>query len=486
MTPRREFVVVLAAGIALSFAFPEADLAPLAWIALVPLLVCATGAGWSRGMALAGVFAVGFFGTLLVWVSIVGWVAWGALVILEGVFIAGFGAVYGGLSGRLSGPGRIALAATAWMVFEYLRAHVPVVGFPWGALAQSQHNLWWMLRVAGIGGTVLLGGVVVAVNACIVEAWRTRSLWYSTAGAALLLAGFVIPGPASGGTPVTVALVQGNVPDRPPSLEKDLQILDSHVHTTEQLDRPVDLVVWPESSVAIDPDEPVVAEQIATAAQAVDAPMIVGGNEPDESGDHYLVEAFEVAPDGSIVDRYQKTHLVPFGEYVPARRFLDWIPMLSQVPYDALPGDVGKTFNVAGGDVAPVISFEGDFGSLVRGRIAAGGRLLVVATNTSTWGHSWASAQHVAFSQLRAAENGVWTVHAALSGISAFIDPSGRVVSSLGLYRTGSLTHDVTFVPRVTVYARLGDLVPGVVVLVGIVVVVADLRRRARVPSPDV
>jgi apolipoprotein N-acyltransferase len=98
--------------------------------------------------------------------------------------------------------------------------------------------------------------------------------------------------------------------------------------------------------------------------------------------------AFLVSPDGEVIDRYRKTHLVPFGEYIPGRRLLEWIPMLDQVPRDAIPGREPAVFDVAGGQVAPVISFEGDFGSLVRGRISHGGRLLIVATNTSTWGES--------------------------------------------------------------------------------------------------
>src|SRR5947207_8969152 len=104
-------------------------------------------------------------------------------------------------------------------------------------------------------------------------------------------------------------------------------------------------------------------------------------------------------------------HLVPFGEYVPGRRLLSWLPLLDQIPQDAVAAHDPKSFSVDGGEVTTVLSYEGDFGSLVRQRIGAGGRLLVVATNTSTWRRSWASAQHVAMSQVRAAENGVWVVH---------------------------------------------------------------------------
>ncbi|MBA3349874.1 MAG: apolipoprotein N-acyltransferase [Actinobacteria bacterium] len=180
---------------------------------------------------------------------------------------------------------------------------------------------------------------------------------------------------------------------------------------------------------------------------------------------------FLVTPEGRIADFYQKRHHVPFGEYIPGRRFLDWIPMLDQVPTDSIPGPGPKVFRIAGGPVAPVISFEDDFGSLVRQSIAAGGRLLVVATNTSTYGFTWNSAQHVAFSQLRAAENGVWVVHAALSGISAFVAPDGTEVKSTPLWQAVSAVRRVRFSTGATFYARTGDWLPLTCVVAGIAAV---------------
>jgi apolipoprotein N-acyltransferase len=178
-----------------------------------------------------------------------------------------------------------------------------------------------------------------------------------------------------------------------------------------------------------------------------------------------------------VVDRYQKTHLVPFGEYVPGRDLIGWLPILDQVPRDAVRADEPTVFDVAGGRVAPVISFEGDFGTLVRGRIDEGGRLLVVATNTSTWGDSWASAQHVAFSQVRAAENGVWTIHAALSGISAFVAPDGTVVDRTPLWTATTLQDDIRFSEDASFYARTGDWVAWLCLL-GTLLLVALGRRR--------
>jgi apolipoprotein N-acyltransferase len=465
------YLVALGSGMALSFAFPESDLWWLAWISIAPLLLVAADRSFKRGFSLGIVFGVAFFGTLLVWISIVGWIAWGVLVAVEALFIGLFGGMWAVISAAYPRPlVRVLAAPVLWVAAESLRAVVPVGGFTWGQLAQCQHDLPWMLRPAAVGGGWTISLLVVALNAALLEAlrsararrWQMCAGWVAV-GAASLVLPTLVPSQDATGDRVRVAIVQGNVPrDFPGTItDKELAILGSHARETQALvGEGIDLVVWPESAVGLDIErEPAVADTVATAARSAGSPMIVGGN-LDVDDAHYKVMAFEISAEGNVVDRYQKTHLVPFGEYVPARSLLDWIPMLDQVPEDALPGTEGRVFDVAGGAVAPVISYEGDFGPLVRARINSGGRLLVVATNTSTWERSWASAQHVAFSKVRAAENGVWVVHAAISGISAFIQPDGRVVDSLPLWTAGSMVADLSFAEDLTLYARTGEWLP--------------------------
>lgn len=470
---------------ALTLAFPEPGLGPLAWVALAPLLVAASGAGAKRGFLLGAVFGVCFFGTLLYWVSIVGYLACLVLVLLQAVYTGVFGALWGAWSRRAGPVARIVLPALLWVaVVEYLRAVTPVVGFTWGQLAQSQHDLPWVLESAAWGGSWLVALQVVAVNALLAAALRqpARGVAVRVAtAAAVLLAAAPWPGPRADGAPVDVAIVQGNIPEhQEASYEKDLVILENHVRLTATVPPEADLILWPESSVGIDPmrDE-AVGDALRAAAQGAGRPLIVGATLARDDGD-YQVMAYLVSPDGEIVDAYQKTHLVPFGEYVPARDLLDWLPALSQVPLDAVPGDEPVVFDVAGGKVAPVISFEADFGSLAAGRVAEGGRLLVVLTNTSTWRHSWASAQHVAMSQVRAAESGVYVAHGALTGISAFVEPSGEVVERSELWEPDVLVHRLRFATRASFYARTGDWVA----LGSLAIVAALLLTRWRRRTP--
>lgn len=493
MSPRLAYPISLLSGALLSLAFPEPSLSFLTWFVLAPTLFLTRGSTPGRGALVWASFGFGFFGALLSWVSIAGWLAWAVLLVVQVPFLAIFGALWGPLSDRTGAAGRIALAGGAWAGLEYLRSIFPVGGFTWGQLAQSQHDVAWVLEWAALGGGLVLAGVLVAVNAAVAELARNRTVDRRVVLPALVIVGavlvplmssfFYVAGDVE---PLKIAIVQGNAdPAVPQTFEKELRILRSHVRLTEGLDEDVDLVVWPESAIGIDPDVEIVRKLLARAATAAGVRMIVGGIE-DVDADRYRVSAFLVEPDGTIVERYRKTHLVPFGEYVPFRDGLGWLPILDQVPRDAVAGEAGALFSIEGIDVAPVISYEGDFGSLVRSRIAAGGDILLVATNTSTWLHTWASAQHVAFSQVRAAENATPVVHAAISGISAFVSDRGEVLARTSLYEAETLVRAVP--PRVssTPYTLLGDwILLGSIVLCGVAWGASRRRREVGVASRD-
>jgi apolipoprotein N-acyltransferase len=435
-------------------------------VAIAPLLWLTEGASVRRGAVLGLAFGLVFFGILIYWISIVGFAAFFLLVLLQATLVGAFGAAWAFASRRTSGVGRILVPAALWVLFvEVGRALVPVFAFTWGQLAQSQHDAFFVLRWAGVGGSWLVAFIVVAANALVLALVRepvlVRRLAFGGGAVALALSGFLLPQRRATGTEADLAIVQGNIPRyMEASYEKDRIILSSHAHLSDEVADHADLVIWPESSVGIDPfrDESVGAEITAVADES-GTPMIVGGNR-DIDEQRYAVMAYLVRPGEGFAERYQKTHLVPFGEYVPARRYLDWLPILAQVPRDAVHGEDIVVFDVAGGKVATAISFEADFGSLVRSRIAAGARLLVVATNTSTWEDTWASRQHVALSQVRAAENGVFVAHGALTGISAFIDPEGRVLQDSELWQHDVLTQRVRFAESITLYARYGDWFP--------------------------
>ena len=495
--------ICLFSGIALSFAFPEPSIAPLAWFAIAPLLVVAR-ANPRHGLGYGFVFGLGFFGSLLIWIKVVGWIAWLVLVAMEALYLAAFGSVWGYVS-RTRMRWWPLWAAASWVTFEGAREAIPVVGFPWGHLAQSQGPFPWLLQISQVGGGKTVAVVLLAVNACVAIAWlaRGRGRLAALGVAATLIAvmaplDFLIPqidgaGEPNSSEPLRIAIVQGNATPGV-RVEDERARVERHLELTRSLrGSDVDLVVWPESAVGIDPFvDADVRSMVAEAAVAVGAPMIVGAN-LDAGPDNYKVTTLLVDETGDFVDSYQKTHLVPFGEYIPARESLEWIPMLAQVPRDAIAGNEPKNFTIPGDqipglgtlrhEVGTVISFEGDFGHLVRDRVADGARIVVVATNTSTWERTWASAQHLAMSQVRAAENRVPIVHAALSGVSAFVNHNGTVVGRTGLYEEATTIATMAPSGDISIYARTGEWLPLLCLLLCVAGVVAGVRRRSTVPG---
>ena len=482
----RALAVCFASGVALSLAFPEPSISLLSWVAIAPLLVMCVGVDPRVGFGRAFTFGAGFFSVLLLWISAVGWIAWALLVVMEAALFGVFGLAWA-LASRTPRIWWIVLAPALWVAVELLREDVPIVGFPWGQLAQGQVGIPWELPLAGIGGGKTVSFLVVAVNMLVALAWLARGarrVGFAVIGAGLLglgpLVGAMGPHADTSTKPLRIAIVQGNAGSGV-RVEDERARVERHLALTKDVaaDNP-DLVVWPESSVGIDPTrDSDIATMIAEAARAVDAPMVVGANLEAGNTDRYMVMTLLVSADGEIVDRYQKTHLVPFGEYIPARGLLGGLPMLQQVPRDAVAGRDPRNFDVDGTPVATVISFEGDFGPLVRDRIELGARLLVVATNTSTWGRSWASAQHVAMSQVRAAENGVPVVHAALSGISAAISEDGRVLADTPLYVGAALVFEMRPSSLVTLYANTGEWFPLSCVALAIGGTAVGSRRRS-------
>jgi apolipoprotein N-acyltransferase len=183
------------------------------------------------------------------------------------------------------------------------------------------------------------------------------------------------------------------------------------------------------------------------------------------------------------VDRYTKTHLVPFGEYVPWRSELSWISALQQVPIDLTPGTELHTMSIDGMTFGSVICFENSFASIDRQLVEDGAQFLVVSTNNASYGMSAASAQHLIMSRFRAVENARWVVHAAVSGISAYVDPEGGVHDETGLFQTTTTHQTITTSTALTVYTRFGDWFPWLSVVVAAGLVLVPRRRERERPA---
>jgi apolipoprotein N-acyltransferase len=461
----------LAAGLATSLAFPPAGIWPLAFVGVAPLLILLRTRSVPASALLGACYGVGLFGASLYWIALFGTLAWTGLVGLSAASIACFGAI-AVLLDRDDRPIRSAVAiAAAWTAIDWIRGMWPLGGFTWSALGPSQVDDRWLLPLAALTGVWGVTFVVVFVNAVAATAllrWGRGGMraGLAVAAACLVLAPVLLPAARPTGAPVSIAVVQIDVrvPPGVSPVEEDLLVAQRNIDAQRSLvgtPDPPDLIVWGEG--ALDPgalSDPATMTQVRQSIAAVGVPTLVGAvvNDPDGT-QHTSALAFDGS--GTLVDRYDKVHLVPFGEYVPWRSRLSWLSALSQIPVDRVPGEEIHTIAQPGLPAyGTPICFENAFPTIARTMVRDGAGFLVVPVNNASYGFTAAAAQHLQMSQMRAVETGRWVVDAGVSGISAFIDPEGTVVRSTSLFTSTILRGDVVPSEQETPYVRYGDWVP--------------------------
>ncbi|MDP9242495.1 MAG: apolipoprotein N-acyltransferase, partial [Actinomycetota bacterium] len=248
---------------------------------------------------------------------------------------------------------------------------------------------------------------------------------------------------------------------------------------------PPQLGVWGED--ALDPGAtafPAARAAVSQAVRDVGSPALIGAVTTSTDGTTRN-QTLLFNPDGQVVGRYTKTHLVPFGEFVPWRSSLSWISALQQVPIDMTPGSDPRPLSIDGLRIGTVICYENSFPAIDRQVVAEGAGFLVVTTNNASYGFSAASRQHLIMSRFRAVENARWVVHAAVSGISAFIDPTGGVHGETGLFGTGVTRETIRTSDARTLYNRYGDWFPWLSVLIAAGLVLVPRRRTQERPAPE-
>ncbi|MCA1780954.1 MAG: apolipoprotein N-acyltransferase [Dermatophilaceae bacterium] len=476
-------LLAAASGGMLSTAFPTLDLWFLAPVAIALLTAAVAGAHASVGAMLGFVAGMTFFVPTLEWSGIyVGVLPWMALAVLQSLYLA----LLGLFLSLTRHP--VLMTPVAWVVSELLRSTTPFGGFPWVRVAFSQADspLATWASVAGAPGVTFAVAVVgAALYALARLAWRadlrTARVTVITVGAALavVVGAVAIPRPTAG-TPVPVALIQGNVPR--PGLDFNAErraVLDNHARGTELAlaqvgeRRPEDLslVIWPENSSDIDPfRNPDAQAVIEGAVEAANAPVLVGAVvERTETTVANVSPLFR--PGGPVdedeVEQYVKQHPVPFAEYIPYRAFFrTFSDKVDLVRRDFVAGDEPVVFAIeAGADLTylavPTICFEVAYDGLMRDALAKAAdepSLLIVQTNNATFGYSAEAEQQFAISRIRAIEHGRAVAHISTVGVSGFIAPDGSTGAVTELFTARQLIDTPVVRSGVTVSDRIGRL----------------------------
>jgi apolipoprotein N-acyltransferase len=490
----------LVAGLGLDAAFQPLAWWPLAVPAVAVLMLAARGRSVRTGLLIGFAAGVGEFVPLLAWLHVVTPLAWVALALVEAMYLALLGAGLTVIVDRL--PAWPVWAACLWVAEELTRDRWPLGGFAWGRLAFSQPDTPFT-RFAALGGApavtfvVALSAGLLAFAVVIVQrrpaAGRARrQAGYLGAGAvaaALVvpIVGLAVP-TATNGRTVQIALVQGNVPHAGTQfLGRAEEVLNNHVAETAVLSAKIatgqlpapQLVIWPENASDVDPfDDAHAYTVIQDAAVSVGVPILVGAVLQD-GPDHVSNTGIVWDPLSGPGQRYTKRHLVPFGEYIPWRGFIDHLTSLtSLVPQNFAPGHSVGTLTVGPVTLADVMCFEVAFDNEVRDGVTHGGQLIVVQTNNATYMHTAETRQQLAMSQLRAIEHGRSVVVAATSGISAVIAPNGHVKAQTGELIPGIIDMPVVERSARTLADRVGAAPEWVLSAIAVLALAVALARR--------
>ena len=494
-------------GLLIVLSFPRFGHGAVAWVALAPLLVALAGApspghGFRLGYITGAVSSLG----LVYWTATVV-VQYGGLHLGLGIAVmvmlclalALFPSLFGLLVVawvRALGPRALLLSPLAWVASEILRANT-LCNFSWCLLGYSQQPFPGFIQIARYtavyGVSFLVAGVSAALASIALEK-RAGPRWTVGLVTATVAAGVWIHGewllgqrwPESGR--ITVGLVQASV------LQADkwdpnraLENVQRHVELSRRAAaQGARLVAWPESAVPFSFDDvPAVAEDLQALARQLSIYLLFGNDDrEDPPGGPYRawVAAKMLTPQGELALRYHKIRLVPFGEYVPLQPVLTvggrFTARLVRQVADFTPGEEYGTGEVDGHRVSAFICYEAIFPDLIRQFTVRGAELLVNITNDAWYGYSSAPYQHLGMAAFRAVENEKYLIRAANTGISAVVDPRGRIVERTELFRPAILVREVAFVPGTTFYTRHGDLFAWGCLAAAAAITAATFRRR--------
>jgi apolipoprotein N-acyltransferase len=329
----------------------------------------------------------------------------------------------------------------------------------------------------GVGGVLL--------SAAFERQWKTTAIAGAVLAGALVLAAVAPTGEPVG--ELDVAIVQGGGPQRTRAADTDeREVFERHLAASEDVETPVDLVIWPENVVNVEGDvrDRREGEELSELAQQLDAPLIAGVVEG--RGDVGFDNAAIVwDADGEVVDRYDKVRRVPFGEFVPLRNLLETVaPGAGFSSRDAIAGEGPAVLDTPVGPIAVAISWEVFFGGRAREGVQEGGEILLNPTNGSSYWLTILQSQQVASSRLRAVENGRWVLQAAPTGFSAVVDPDGDVLQRTSISEREVLHATVERREGLTWATNLGDK-PVIAAAMWILAIAWLLSRRRRTPDPD-
>jgi len=471
-------------GILLLLCFPKYDLYWIAWFALVPLLYCLSDVSGKKAFLLGIITGLVFNYTLFYWflsdflivyskLSVyVSFIIYLALGVYLALYYGVFALVINVCSSRLQLPLYLT-APPLFVLLEFIRAKV-FTGFPWELLGYSQYNFLPLIQIADITGVYGVSFILVLINSVTAEILKKRFRFTGRLKTVFVIAcafvGLILTYGAvklshgnKEGSLFRASIIQGNISVKE-KRSKDLKtaqgIIDKYGEmTTRALAYHPDVILWPETAMpfvyGVDRKS---SESLLDFQKRLGVPILLGtisssNNSSSNSNQTYSNSAL-LLQDGNLTGMYNKVKLVPFGEYVPGGLKLGKIVD----NFDFLSGDRTKVFDLNGVKFSVLICYEIIFPEISRNFVANGARVLFTISNDAWFGNTSAPYQHFSMAVFRAIENRVPLVRAANTGVSGFIDESGRVIKMGDIFSQEIYTGEVVSGKGNTFYNRYGDV----------------------------
>jgi len=493
MTEKKNIVWAILSGVLLTGAYPKIGWDWLAWVALVPLLYALKDLSPRAG------FRAGFVGGLVHFASLLYWLVpvmrtYGylpvylsvAVLFLLAAVLALYVAVF---SAALTAVGKtpvrcLAMTPLLWVALEYVRSFL-FSGFPWELLGCSQFNRLQLIQISDILGVYGLSALIAFVNGALFMTllYFAKRRWQNTGITARLAAGSsialilgvaltwsyghwrlqIIDDLMAASPKARIAVIQGNIDQSvkwAPAFQIDT-IKKYNRLSASVIGQQPDLIVWPESATPfyfLYDQAP--TQLVFEGIEQTMTDYLIGSPSFERTNGlvEYLNSAYLISPKAKTMAKYDKTHLVPFGEYVPFKKWLPFLgKMVAQVG-DFRAGDKGRTLPWRGEQIGVQICYEIIFPELSRALVENQASLLINITNDAWFGKTSGPYQHFSMTVFRAVENRRALVRSANTGISGFIDPAGRVLATTELLQDAVATQTIPLMKVMSVYTRIGDM----------------------------
>jgi len=513
MKKKKNIVLAVVSGLLLTGAFPKIGWDWLTWVALVPLFFALTNLSTGRG------FRIGYITGLVHYLSLLYWLVpvmrtYGylpaylsiAVLFLFAAFLALFIATFSAVLILLGKKPALCLPLIPllWVALEYIRSYI-FSGFPWELLGYSQYNHLQLIQISDIFGVYGLSALIAGVNGAIFMGllYFARRRWQNAAisirlAACSILAMCIcialtwsyghwrikaIDTLAAAAPKARIGVVQGNIDQLvkwDPAFQIETVKKYNRLSASLSPQRP-DLIVWPESATPFYlfyDAKP--TELVIEGIERTKTDYLIGSPSFARTDQNvvYYNSAYLISPGTKTLAKYDKTHLVPFGEYVP---FKKWLPFLGKIVAqvgDFRGGKSGRTLPWRDQQLGVQICYEIIFPWLSRDMARNGATLLINITNDAWFGKTSGPYQHFSMTVFRAVENRRALVRSANTGISGFIDPVGRVLGATELEQEAAETRMVSLMKVSSVYTRIGDLFAMGCLGLAVLAMLAELVKR--------